>query len=146
MEKENTQHYIIFDINSSSIGVLVFEKKFDKKTKKNIYHEIFTKRTNITKGQSYSVDVFLKKTLATLRSLADSAHKYSGNTIAAIYMNMSERKQKEAEISIAKEFGTDTIDRVNAINDNFQDIVAMIAKSKINIFFDPSSKESKRCP
>jgi hypothetical protein len=59
---------------------------------------------------------------------------------------MVESKQAEAEAEIAKEFGDKALSRAEAINDNFQDIIGMIAKSKINIFFDPSTKESKRCP
>lgn len=58
MEKENTQHYIIFDIDSSSIGTLVFEKSFDEKLKKNVYHEVYTLRKQIIIGNNTDFDIF----------------------------------------------------------------------------------------
>ncbi len=89
MQKENTQHYIIFDIDSSSIGTLVFEKSFDEKTNKNIYHEVYTLRKNIATGHNKDFDIFFSRTLKVFEYLAERAHKYSGNNIAQVYINVA---------------------------------------------------------
>ena len=89
MKTDNIQHYILFDINSSTIGVLVFEKMIDEKGKKTIYHQVFTKRKEITGGYELDAKVFLGRTLSTFGELAGLAHKYSGNEIAEIYINIA---------------------------------------------------------
>ena len=64
MEPETLQHYIIFDIDSSSIGTLVFERSIDKKTKHYVYREVFTTRKNIGPSQNTDLKIFFKKTLS----------------------------------------------------------------------------------
>lgn len=88
-QNNTTQHYIIFDIDSSSVGTLVFEKKISRKNKGFYYDQIFHTRKNITTGHDLDFDTFLLKTLSTLEDLAMQSHKYSGNNIAGIYVNVS---------------------------------------------------------
>jgi hypothetical protein len=89
MEKENRQQYIIFDINSSSIGVLVFDYFFDKKKKKNVYSEIFTDREYIIHKQESSVTLFFDKTLKTLQSLSEKSQLFVNGNLADVYINVS---------------------------------------------------------
>ncbi|MGB0925209.1 MAG: hypothetical protein ACPGTS_00700 [Minisyncoccia bacterium] len=89
MKQDFAQHYIIFDIDSDSIGALVFEKILNTKTKKDSYSEIFTVRKNINTQQGFSFDMFFLRTLSVFNDVAVAAHKYSGNNIANIYINIS---------------------------------------------------------
>ncbi len=89
MKKNDTQHYIIFDIDSGSIAALVFERSLDKKTKKYDYVQIFSIRENITTGHLYDFETFFSHTLKTFESVASQTHKYSGSDISNIYINIS---------------------------------------------------------
>ena len=49
---------------------------------------------------------------------------------------------------LADEVGEDTLERVNFINKNFDNIIKAIAAAKMNIFFDETQKENeefKKC-
>lgn len=89
MKKETTQHHILFDIDSSSVGVVVFELFQNKKTKKQQHHIIFSKRNIIDVGTNTDIDFFFKKTLSVFHDTATQAHKNSGNIIANISINVS---------------------------------------------------------
>lgn len=89
MKQNSTQHYIIFDIDSDSIAALVFEKVLDKKTRKYIYAQVFTTRKNILNKDTSDFKKFYSKTLKVFEQVAIDAHKYSGNDIADIYINIS---------------------------------------------------------
>jgi hypothetical protein len=45
----------------------------------------------------------------------------------------------------AEEIGEDTLERVNFINKNFNEIVNQLAKAKMNFFFDEESNTNKKC-
>lgn len=121
MEKENRQHYIIFDIDSSSIGTLVFEKSLDEKTKKDVYHEVFTLRKNIATGQNVDFEIFFSRTLKVFEYVAERAHKYSGNSIAQVYINIaapwssSQKRvihyEREREFNFTKELADSIIEK-----------------------------------
>ncbi len=78
---KNKQHYIIFDIDSSSVGTLVFDVSTNS--------EVFTIRRSIDKGENIEFDSFFRKTIKTFKSVAEKAHKHSGNNIAGIFLNIS---------------------------------------------------------
>lgn len=121
MKNKNTQNYIIFDINSSSIGVLVFKAIFDTLLKKNIYHEVFSFREEITKGQTIDIETIFFRSLKSFESVAKKAHKYSGADIADIYINIaapwiSSQKRvihykKDKEFIFTKELADSLIDK-----------------------------------
>lgn len=84
--KKEKQHYVIFDIDSSSIGTLVFEISHGKKYK---CKEVFTAREDILREQEVDFDKFFNKTIDVFKSLAEKAHKYSGNNITGVFLNVS---------------------------------------------------------
>lgn len=89
MTQKNQQQYILFDIDSSSIGAVVFEVFFDTKLKKQKYKTIFSIRDLIAVNVDADADDFLKRTLSVFNDVAVKTHKYSGDAIAGIYLNVS---------------------------------------------------------
>jgi ADP-ribose pyrophosphatase YjhB (NUDIX family) len=53
-------------------------------------------------------------------------------------------KKISLQEDLAEEIGEDTLERVNFINDNFDNIIKAIAAAKMNIFFD-ENQEFKKC-
>ena len=89
MKKDITQHHILFDIDSSSIGVVVFEVSQNEKTKQKKHNIIFSTRNTIEVGTNVDAGFFLEKTLSVFHKTATQAHKESGNIIADIFINVS---------------------------------------------------------
>jgi predicted kinase len=62
-----------------------------------------------------------------------------------------QKKAKEDKLQeLIKEFGQEEIDRVNAIDNNFDDIIAALIQGskvnpKFNVFFDPETELHKKC-
>ena len=57
----------------------------------------------------------------------------------------SKKRKQEKENEIEKDFGKENIERANAINNNFQDIVTAIQTSGIQIFLNPETKKHENC-
>ncbi len=79
--KNATQYYIIFDIDSSSVGVLVFDILSGK--------NIFTTREYIDKGKEIDFSRFLNKTIKTFESVVKKSHSYFYNNIFGVFVNLS---------------------------------------------------------
>ena len=57
----------------------------------------------------------------------------------------NERIKKEKENKIKNKFSEKSLERANAINDNFENIVTAIQTSGINIFIKPETNKHKNC-
>lgn len=88
MKKNESQQYIAFDVDSSSIGVLVFERKHSEKGKV-LHHEVFSHRKQIGNGFDMNFESFFQRTKNTFHELALLAHRYSGANIENIFINLS---------------------------------------------------------
>jgi hypothetical protein len=63
---------------------------------------------------------------------------------------MKEATSRQKKAKEDKEFGQEEIDRVNAIDNNFDDIIAALIQGskvnpKFNVFFDPETELHKKC-
>ena len=87
--KIQTSQYIIFDIDSSSVGALVFERGFNTKTKKNTYRELFSIREDIIKSEKLDFDMFFLETLSTFQHVAEKLIYYTDGSLEDIFVNIS---------------------------------------------------------
>ncbi len=92
-KQEEKKSYILFDIDSDSIGVVVFEKIFVIKghKKESFYREIFSQRKKIINSSFIDFKVFFIKTKQVFDELALLAysHTHSLSGIDNIYLNIS---------------------------------------------------------
>ena len=58
---------------------------------------------------------------------------------------MAERKKEEKKKELEEDFGKKNIERAEAINKNFDDIVKAIETSGIQIFLNPETNKHKNC-
>ncbi len=92
------KQYIIFDIDSTSIGGGVFRFGYDANNNHIQTTELFSVRKNITNGKKYPFDYFFKQTLKTLEQVAQDVYLQSHISIHGFYCNigtpwMSAQKQ-----------------------------------------------------
>jgi len=83
-----TEHIIIFDIDSSSIGGGLFRFAYNANGDVVETAELYSLRKKITKGNEYSFEKFFNQTLKTFNDVADAVHLQSLITIDAIYCNV----------------------------------------------------------
>ncbi len=89
MAQANTSQYIIFDIDSSSVGALVFERSVNRKTKKSSYRELFSIREYIVHHEKLDFDMFFLKTLSTFSLVAEKLIYYTDGSLEDIFINVS---------------------------------------------------------
>ncbi|MFT6361310.1 MAG: hypothetical protein ACJA2Z_000289 [Candidatus Paceibacteria bacterium] len=83
------QHFILFDIDSSSVGATLVRHGKNSDSILIKREELFSLRKNITNGNEYPFDRFFDLTCATLRKVADEILLQSLIHIDTIYVNVS---------------------------------------------------------
>ncbi|MCA9351771.1 hypothetical protein KC866_00025 [Patescibacteria group bacterium] len=83
------EHYILFDIDSASIGGAVVRHSKNARGDLVESKELFSVRKPITNGEPYSFERFFEKTITTLTSVADEVHLQALLPISQVYVNVS---------------------------------------------------------
>lgn len=82
------KYYVIFDIDSSTIGGGVFEFSYNKKGEFVDLREHFSVRKNITNGKEYPFGDFFTRTTKIFREVADNLYRESRVSIDDVYINV----------------------------------------------------------
>jgi hypothetical protein len=80
-----------------------------------------------------------------LLSIPDSDIFNKAETVDEAMGKASPINKIKLQEEFAEEIGEDTLERVNFINKNFNEIVNQLAKAKMNFFFDEESNTNKKC-
>ncbi len=93
MAKQQGKSHIIFDVDSNSIGVVVFEKQFAKEGDREeaVYREVFSQRKIINNSEFIDFNSFSLKTKRVFDDLALLAYSHTRNisSLNQIYINLS---------------------------------------------------------
>ena len=84
-----TEHFILFDIDSASIGGGLVRYGKDTQGKILETQVLFSVRKNITDGNEYPFEKFFDQTIKTFKKVAEEVHLQSLVTIDGIYINVS---------------------------------------------------------
>lgn len=82
------KYYVIFDIDSTTIGGGVFEFSYNQKGAFVDLREHFSVRKNITSGKEYPFGDFFARTTKVFKEVADKLYLESRVTIDEIYINV----------------------------------------------------------
>lgn len=83
-----TQHHIVFDIDSSTIGAGLFRYGYDIKNNCIEVTELSSIRKNIINGSEYPFESFFERTLKTLAAVAESIYLESMIPLDGVHCNM----------------------------------------------------------
>lgn len=75
----------------------------------------------------------------------DSPNIFGAITEFAGISSRAKNRKALAKSKLEEDFGQENIDRANAINENFDDIVEQIVASGINVFFNEETNSHKEC-
>jgi cell division ATPase FtsA len=89
MKKEYVKQNIVFNINSDSVGVFVYEKEKKSSQEEKIHPYFFSLRKKIENDNGVSFDDYFRRVLSLFHQLAQEASKQINYEIGEIYLILS---------------------------------------------------------
>ena len=119
-------------------------EQVEKALKEDTTTELDTEQTEL-KSQLNDLNKELKDLAGDIKVTFIEKEESIFDKISDLSAIKSKKRKQEKENEIEKDFGKENIERANAINNNFQDIVTAIQTSGIQIFLNPETKKHENC-
>jgi len=128
MSTHSEKTYIICDIDSASIGAVLFSMQFDSNLKAISLKEEKSIRIPIHSGEKVSFDDFVNKTKRVLNIVFEDLIHYTKGNLADVYMNISAPWSSSQKRIVQAEFEKEVTITKKRIND----LISHELKSSLN--------------